>query len=286
MKRFELLLITGMSGAGKSSAIRFFEDRGYLTIDNLPVKLLSNIYKLFIDSSKVRKVACVVDSRSWNSAKEFISECKNLKKLEINFKILFLDSKNEVILNRYNLTRRKHPVKEFNTLLENIREERKQLEEVKELANEIIDTSNIGVKELNQKLEKLLTSETKQITVSISSFGFKYGIPIDLDLMFDVRFLPNPYYIEELKHKTGNDKEVFNYVFDYDLTNEFYLKLKDMLLFLIPQYIKEGKSHLSIGIGCSGGKHRSVSIVNKLYDELKTNDMIEVLKAHRDIRKS
>ncbi|TDT68584.1 UPF0042 nucleotide-binding protein [Hypnocyclicus thermotrophus] len=286
MKSFEILIITGMSGAGKSSAIRFFEDRGYLTIDNLPVKLLSNMYKLFFKSSKIRKVACVIDSRSWNSAKEFINECKKLKKLEINFKILFLDSANEVILNRYNLTRRKHPIKEFNTLLENIKEERKQLEEIKDLANEIINTSNITPKELNKELEKLLTSETKKITISISSFGFKYGIPIDLDLMFDVRFLPNPYYVEDLKNKTGNNREVFDYVFNFDLTNEFYLKLKEMLIFLIPQYINEGKSHLSIGIGCSGGKHRSVSIVNKLYDELKENDTIEVLKSHRDIRKN
>lgn len=284
----EILIITGMSGAGKSSAMRFFEDRGYLTIDNIPVALLSEFYLLLKEKAKGKhnKVACVVDSRSWESPAEFKAACRKLKESEADYRILFLNASNNVILNRYNLTRRKHPVTEFTTLHENIKEERKMLESILEMAYVVIDTSELKPKELPKKLELLLSSESKAMTVSFSSFGFKYGLPIDLDLMFDVRFLPNPYYLDDLKEKTGNEKEVQDYVKSFDETQEFFKKLHDMLDFLIPKYINEGKSHLSVGIGCSGGKHRSVTLVNELFKLYENNDIVAIQKTHRDIEKS
>jgi UPF0042 nucleotide-binding protein len=276
-----------MSGAGKSSAMRFFEDRGYLTIDNIPVALLSEFYVLLKEKAKGKnsKIACVVDSRSWDSSTEFVAACKKLKKNEADYRILFLNASNNVILNRYNLTRRKHPVTEFSTLLENIKEERKMLEPILKMAYTVIDTTELKPKELPKKLEKHLSSGSKAMTVSFSSFGFKFGIPIDLDLMFDVRFLPNPYYLDELKEKTGNDKEVQDYVKSFDETQEFFAKLCDMLEFLLPKYINEGKSHLSVGIGCSGGKHRSVTLVNELFTKFEKNEVVAVQKTHRDIEK-
>jgi UPF0042 nucleotide-binding protein len=210
---------------------------------------------------------------------------KKLKKNEADYRILFLNASNNVILNRYNLTRRKHPVTEFATLLENINEERKMLEPILKMAYIVIDTTELNPKELPKKLEKLLSSDSKAMTVSFSSFGFKFGIPIDLDLMFDVRFLPNPYYLDELKEKTGNDKEVQDYVKSFDETQEFFAKICDMLEFLLPKYIAEGKSHLSVGIGCSGGKHRSVTLVNELFNRFEKNEVVAVQKTHRDIEK-
>jgi UPF0042 nucleotide-binding protein len=282
----ELLIITGVSGAGKTTAINFFEDRGYLAIDNLPAVLLSKLIEAFSSvKGKARKIAAVVDSRSWANVDEFFKELENLKKSEIYYKILFLDSKTEHIINRYNLTRRKHPIYYHSTLEEKIKEEKKQLEQIKNISNYIVDSSYLTEKELKTQLEKYLTDDRKQLMVTFFSFGFKYGLPIDMDLLFDVRFLPNPYYVEELKKLTGNEKEVSDYVFSFEETNIFYNKLKDMIDFLLPKYIKEGKSHLSVAIACSGGKHRSVSIVNKLYKDYSESNEVEVVKCHRDAKK-
>lgn len=282
----ELLIITGVSGAGKTTTINFFEDRGYLAIDNLPAVLLSKLLEAFSSvKGKVRKIAAVVDSRSWANVDEFFKELEALKKSEISYKILFLDAKTEHIINRYNLTRRKHPIAYHSTLEEKIKEEKKQLEQIKNISNYIVDSSYLSEKELKAQLEKYLSDDRKQLMVTFFSFGFKYGLPIDMDLLFDVRFLPNPYYIEELKKLTGNESEVYDYVFSFDETNEFYAKLKDMLDFLMPKYIKEGKSHLSVAVACSGGKHRSVSIVNKLYKDYSENTEVEVVKCHRDVKK-
>lgn len=282
----ELLIITGVSGAGKTTTINFFEDRGYLAIDNLPAVLLSKLIEAFSSvKGKVRKIAAVVDSRSWASVDEFFKELEILKKSEISYKILFLDAKTEHIINRYNLTRRKHPISYHSTLEEKIKEEKKQLEQIKNISNYIVDSSYLSEKELKAQLEKYLSDDRKQLMVTFFSFGFKYGLPIDMDLLFDVRFLPNPYYVEELKKLTGNESEVYDYVFGFEETNEFYDKLKDMLDFLLPKYIKEGKSHLSVAIACSGGKHRSVSIVNKLYKDYSEDTKVEVVKCHRDVKK-
>lgn len=284
---FEFLIITGMSGAGKSQAVNFFEDRGFFCIDNLPASLLTSFVDIYNKSKgKIKKVAFVIDIRSWNFVEDFYNELKGLRESGINYKIIFLDSKDEVLLQRFNLTRRKHPLEVYNTLLENIEEERKRLEEIRSIAAIIIDTSNLTTKELITKLEEELEmSDKTKINITFLSFGFKYGIPIDLDMMFDVRFLPNPYYIDSLKEKTGNDKEVQEYVLKFDISKQFYEKIKDMLDFLIPNFIKEGKSHLTIGIGCSGGKHRSVTFANRLYDYYSGKKECKVFITHRDSNK-
>lgn len=282
----ELLIITGIAGAGKSTAINFFEDRGYLAIDNLPVIFLPKLCETYTENKKkVPKLAVVIDFRSWENMGEVYEAFNELKKLGISYKILFLDAKSEVIINRYNLTRRKHPIREFGTLNEKVTEEKKRLEELRLMANFVIDTSELTAKGLLKSLESFSDSGEKQLTLSIFSFGFKYGLPIAMDLLFDVRFLPNPYYIEELKEKTGNDKEVSDYVMSFGESTEFFDRLTGMLDYLIPKYIKEGKSHLTIGIACSGGKHRSVTFVNGLYDYYKKSHDFEVIKHHRDIDK-
>ncbi len=284
---FEFLIITGMSGAGKSQAVNFFEDRGFFCIDNLPASLLTSFVDIYNKSKgKIKKVAFVIDIRSWNFVEDFYNELKGLRESGINYKIIFLDSKDEVLLQRFNLTRRKHPLEVYNTLLGNIEEERKRLEDIRSIAAIIIDTSSLTTKELIAKLEEELEmSDKTKINITFLSFGFKYGIPIDLDMMFDVRFLPNPYYIDSLKEKTGNDMDVQEYVLKFDVSKQFYDKIKDMLDFLIPNFIKEGKSHLTIGIGCSGGKHRSVTFANRLYDYYSGKKECKVFITHRDSNK-
>jgi len=284
--REELLIITGIAGAGKSTAINFFEDRGYLAIDNLPVIFLPKLCETYAENKKkVPKLAVVIDFRSWENMGEVYNALNELKRIGMPYKILFLDAKSEVIINRYNLTRRKHPVREFSTLNEKVIEEKKRLEELRLVANYVIDTSELSAKDLLKSLEDFSQSGEKQLTLSIFSFGFKYGLPIAMDLLFDVRFLPNPYYIEELKEKTGNNSEVSDYVMSFDESKEFFERLTGMLDYLMPKYIKEGKSHLTIGIACSGGKHRSVTFVNELYNYYKKSEDFEVIKHHRDIDK-
>lgn len=286
-RNLEFLIITGMSGAGKSQALNFFEDRGYFCIDNLPASLLKDFLDVYDKSKgKIKKLAFVIDIRSWDFIEEFYKQIGILREFGINYKIIFLDAKDDVILNRFNLTRRKHPLEVHNTLLKNIEEERVRIEEIRNMSNLIIDTSNINVKSLFEKLEEELCYNVKsKINITFVSFGFKYGVPLDLDMMFDVRFLPNPYYIEELKNKTGNDIQIQEYVMKYPESNEFFCKLKDFLDFLIPYFVKEGKSHFTVGIGCTGGKHRSVTFVNKIYDYYSGKNEYRVLLAHRDINK-
>lgn len=284
---FEFLIITGMSGAGKSQAIHFFEDRGFFCIDNLPVGLLTSFVDIYNKSKgKIKKVAFVIDIRSWNFIEDFYNELKGLRESGINYKIVFLDAKDDVILQRFNLTRRKHPLEVHNTLLKNIEEERRRLEDIRSIATTIIDTSALTTKELLKKLEEELEmSDRIKINISFVSFGFKYGIPIDIDMLFDVRFLPNPYYIDSLKEKDGNDIDVQEYVMKSDESREFYEKIKDMMDFLIPNFMKEGKSHLTIAVGCSGGKHRSVTFVNRLYDYYAGKKECKVSLYHRDNKK-
>jgi len=287
-EKVEFLIITGMAGAGKTEVINFFEDRGYFCIDNLPASLLSEFIKIYSKSNgKIRKMAFVIDMRDWNFLEDFFEELKKLKEQNINYKILYLDAKDEVLLNRFNATRRKHPLEIHKTLLENIREERKKMKPIREIATLLIETSSLKLKKLILKLEKEFEKNiNNQIKIVFMSFGFKYGVPMDVDLLYDVRFLPNPFYIDELRNKTGNETEVQNYVMKFEESEIFYQKLIDMLDFLFPYYKKEGKTYLTVGIGCTGGKHRSVTFANKLYDYYSGNKNLNISLSHRDANKT
>lgn len=278
MQKKKFIIVSGLSGAGKTTALNVLEDMGYYVVDNLPCEVGS----FFINTS-IKKLALGIDIRSFRKVEEFFKLLEEIKKAEIEFSLVFIEASEEAILNRYNLTRRKHPLDE-DTLLKSIKHESEIMASIREEASGVIDTSDIKAKELAEKLKKvlLIDSNEKAINIHVQSFGFKYGIPIDLDLLFDVRFLPNPYYIENLKTKTGEDDEVFNYVMKHSISQEFAEKLLEMLRFLIPNFIKEGKKHLTIGIGCSGGKHRSVTFARLLYNELSKEESLNVYISHRE----
>ena len=248
----ELIIITGMSGAGKTETLNFFEDRGYFCIDNFPIQLFQYIDQIFLTKGKRDKIAVGIDIRDREIINKFERQIPLLDEEDIKHTIIYLDAKNDVLLNRYELSRRKHPLNLYDTLFSNIKEERKLIEKLKTKANVVIDTSNTTPKDLASILEGEFSKNNSKININLTSFGFKYGIPLDLDLMFDLRFLPNPYYIDELKEKTGNHIDVYNYVMDSKESEKFYKMLFDMLVYLIPEYENEGKAHLRIGLGCSG----------------------------------
>ena len=273
-----LVIVTGISGAGKVTALKIFEDNGYYCVDNLPIDLIESFADiLFGQTNEKNKVAIGVD----------MSEVlKNMKAKEQNYEILFLDCNNNTLIKRFKETRRSHPMGDRDSVENEINEERAKLEFLREQADYIIDTSNLLVKELRGEIEKIfvLNRDYRNLFVTIMSFGFKHGVPADCDLVFDVRFLPNPYYVPELKHKTGNQKEVQDYVLNSPVSHEFLNKLVDMIKFLIPNYIEEGKNQLVIGIGCTGGHHRSVTIANELYNQLNSSDASYGIRlSHRDI---
>jgi UPF0042 nucleotide-binding protein len=281
----EFLLITGMSGAGKSLTLNYFEDRGYFCVDNLPPALISKFAELCIQSD-LDKIALVSDIRGREFFNELFVELEKLESLKLNYNVLFLEASNEVLIRRYKESRRRHPLDEAGRILDAIEQERIMLEEIRGRATKIIDTGELKKSELQEELNNCYFAETNKSTLHISliSFGFKYGIPRDADLVIDVRFLPNPYYVDSLKKKTGEDKVVQNYVMKWPVTNKFYDKFFNLIEFLLPEYKNEGKSHLSIAIGCTGGKHRSVTTVLKLaeiLEDLPYNYNIE----HRDIEK-
>jgi len=278
----EIFIITGMSGAGKSTALNYFEDRGYMTIDNMPCFFIDGS-RLSVYKERMKKIAIGMDIRSFERTDEFLELLESLKREEVSYRILYLDAKDEVILNRYNLTRRYHPLERSNSMVENIYLERKMLSEIRGLADIIIDTSDFTPKQMIENLKASLEDKKiRDMVFTITTFGFKYGAPIDLDMMFDTRSLQNPYYIEELRSKNGNDKDVQKYVMDGDGSKEYLEKIRDMLEFLLPYFIKEGKTHLTVGVGCSGGKHRSVTFANKLYEYFNKKENIEVLLNHRE----
>ena len=282
-----LVIVTGISGAGKVTALKIFEDNGYYCVDNLPIDLIESFADiLFGQTNEKNKVAIGVDIRSGKNLGKMSEVLKNMKAKEQNYEILFLDCNNNTLIKRFKETRRSHPMGDRDSVENEINEERAKLEFLREQADYIIDTSNLLVKELRGEIEKIfvLNRDYRNLFVTIMSFGFKHGVPADCDLVFDVRFLPNPYYVPELKHKTGNQKEVQDYVLNSPVSHEFLNKLVDMIKFLIPNYIEEGKNQLVIGIGCTGGHHRSVTIANELYNQLNSSDASYGIRlSHRDI---
>lgn len=283
----ELVIITGMSGAGKSQAIRVLEDINYYCMDNLPPALLPNFAELCSSSSMdVNKVAVVADIRGGIFFKDLFNSLEVLKNRGIKYHILFLDASDDDLIKRFKEQRRPHPLSSTGTIIDGILEERNRLEEVKEKSDYIIDTTNMKLGRLKEELLRIFVKGniSHNLNITVMSFGYKYGLPQESDLVFDVRFLPNPFYIDELKNHTGNDKNVQDYVMSFETTSIFLEKLVDMLKFLLPLYIKEGKSNLVISIGCTGGKHRSVTISNYLASML-TDENYRVLTNHRDVGK-
>ncbi|MBE5957413.1 MAG: RNase adapter RapZ [Lachnospiraceae bacterium] len=284
-----LVIVTGMSGSGKNTALKFFEDNGYYCVDNLPIPLIVTFAEFATEQSEKGgrdKVALSVDIRSGHL--DEVGEVLNtLTDKGVKYEILFLETGDSTLIKRYKETRRNHPMNEQKSIIHGIHKEREELTFLKEKADCIIDTSNLLVRDLRMELEKIYiqNKDFKNLFVTILSFGFKHGIPSDCDLVFDVRFLPNPYYETELREKTGNDKEVRDFVLDSEVTTEFLDKLCSMMKFLIPNYIKEGKNQLVIGIGCTGGHHRSVTIARKLFEELSECDEYGLKLSHRDINR-
>ena len=282
------VIVTGVSGAGKTAALKMLEDMGYFCVDNLPIQLLEKFASLLpeMQSENVRNVALGIDARSGSALDELEVVLDRMKQTGYDYEILFMDAEDSVLVKRYKESRRSHPLARAGRVDEGIRLEREKTKFLRKRADYIIDTSHLLTRELRQEIEKIFVDdrEFSNIMISVLSFGFKYGIPADADLVFDVRFLPNPYYVPELKHKTGNQKEVQDYVLNSPVSHEFLNKLVDMIKFLIPNYIEEGKNQLVIGIGCTGGHHRSVTIANELYNQLNSSDASYGIRlSHRDI---
>lgn len=282
------VIVTGMSGAGRSTALRVLEDAGYFCVDNLPISLIEKFSELiYPGNTEVTKVALGIDIRSGKAFDELAAVLEELTVAGVNYEILFLDASDEVLVKRYKETRRTHPLAQDGRVVDGIREERRRLEFLKKQADYIIDTSSLLTRELKQELDKIFVQNKnfKNLVISVLSFGFKYGIPTDSDLVFDVRFLPNPYYYEDLRKLSGNDRPVQDFVMGFEVSHRFLDKLIDMIQFLIPNYVLEGKNQLVISIGCTGGKHRSVTLANKLYERLRENTDYAVRIEHRDIEK-
>ncbi len=283
----KLVIVTGMSGAGRSTAMKMIEDMGFFCIDNLPIPLLDKLVELSVNLAELQKVAIGIDVRNGKGLSGIKDTLDQMDAKGIVYEILYMDAEDEVLLKRYKETRRNHPLAAGERIDKGIQEERKELSYLKSRAKYIIDTSRLLTRELKVELEKIFVQnqDYKNLFVTILSFGFKYGIPADSDIVMDVRFLPNPYYVEELRPKTGNDPEIQNYVMQFSEANEFLDKLEDMINFLIPNYISEGKNQLVISIGCTGGKHRSVTLANELYKRLDGKNDYGLKVEHRDIGK-
>ena len=283
------VIVTGMSGAGKSKALKMLEDVGYFCVDNLPVPLIPKMADLLrVPGSELNKAALGVDIRSGESLAEMAEVLKELDLAGMKYEILFLESSDNVLIKRYKETRRFHPLAGNDGRVDQgIRKERERIEFLREKADYLVDTSHMLTRELKTQLNKIFVrnKEYKNLYISVLSFGFKYGIPADADLVFDVRFLPNPYYIEELRPKSGNDQEVRDYVMGNRKAEEFLYKMTDLVEFLIPNYVQEGKTQLVIAIGCTGGKHRSVTLANELFEALNRDEDYGIRIEHRDIGK-
>ena len=282
------VIVSGMSGAGKSTALKVLEDFGFFCVDNLPVALLPNFGEIASDrQTEVDKVAVGVDIRNGEQLTRLNSQLEVLCELGIEYEILFLDAEDETLVKRYKETRRTHPLAKEDRIETGISREREMISFIRDRADYIIDTTTLLTRELRQEVEKIFVGneEYGNFIITVLSFGFKYGIPSDADLVFDVRFLPNPYYVDELRPMTGLDDSVFNYVMDNETAKRFMGKLEDMVNFLIPNYVQEGKTSLVIAIGCTGGKHRSVTIARELYSRLIKNNEYGFRLEHRDVEK-
>ncbi|NMB41880.1 MAG: RNase adapter RapZ [Firmicutes bacterium] len=284
MFRGRFVLITGFSGAGKSGALHSFEDLGFFCMDNLPPALIPKFAELCIQSGdKIKRVALVCDIRGGELFSGLFDALDRLEGMGFDYEVLFMEASEEILIRRYKETRRRHPLAEKGSIMEAIREERPLLEDIKGKADMIIDTSELAIADLKEKISRLYAPKQweKNIIITVISFGYKYGLPLDADVVFDVRFLPNPYYVDSLRHLSGNEQSVHDYIWKWAITHRFFQKLKDMMEFLIPCYIKEGKPQLIIAIGCTGGRHRSVSLANELARVLAEDDF-QAKAEHRD----
>ncbi len=288
VNNLRFVIITGLSGAGKTQAIRSLEDLGFFCVDNLPPALIPKFAELCMQSSggAVRQVALVIDIRGGEFFDDLFEALKGLEQVGLPYEVLFLEANDEVLVRRYKETRRRHPLAPQGNILEGIKAERRRLEEIKGKANVIIDTSDLTPQRLREEIFQIFSTEKehRRIIVTIVTFGFKYGLPLDADLVFDVRFLPNPHYVESLRPLTGKSEEVRDYVLKWPVTGKFMRRLVSLIRFLLPHYVNEGKSQLTIAIGCTGGQHRSVVIGEGLAEVLR-GDGNTVVVEHRDIDK-
>ncbi|MDI3257852.1 MAG: RNase adapter RapZ [Kyrpidia sp.] len=282
----QLVIITGLSGAGKTVAVQSLEDMGYFCVDNLPPALIPKFAELMRQSEgKVSRLALVCDIRGGAWFSHLLMALKDLQEqYGVKYQILFLEARDEILVRRYKATRRRHPLAQGNRILEGIAKERKLLEEIRDRADWIVDTSTLKPAELKEKIAAHFSgSDLSRLTLHLVSFGFKYGVPIDADMVFDVRFLPNPYYLDTLRPLTGMDLDVYEYVMKWPAAKMFADKLVDMLDFLLPQYGKEGRSQLVVAVGCTGGQHRSVAVVEMLRQHYQHREKVHVY--HRDIHR-
>ena len=289
MEPIHFVIVTGMSGAGKSTALKMLEDAGYFCVDNLPILLVDKFAQLTMDGEegRIQRVALGIDIRSGQVLKDLQAVLERMSMRGIEYEILFLDAADEILVKRYKETRRNHPLAGNGRVDHGIHLERERLAFLKKQADYIIDTSQLLTRELKAELDKIFVRDQafKNLIISILSFGFKYGIPSDSDLVFDVRFLPNPYYIDGMRAMGGLDAPVRDYVMGFDTAQVFADKLEDMIRFLIPNYIAEGKNQLVIAVGCTGGKHRSVTLAQELYRRLEEGEGYGIRVEHRDIEK-
>jgi len=279
----ELVIVTGISGAGKASALKSFEDLGFHCVDNLPLELLSDFARLVETSPGVEKAAIVVDIREGLTLDQFPELLKQVRKV-LRTRVVFLDTQDAVLVQRYSETRRPHPLGKSETVWRSIVEERQLLDSVRNVADTLIDTSNFNVHQLRADIQARfgVESNTQHLLVSCLSFGFKNGVPLDADMVFDVRFLPNPHFVPEFRKLTGQDPKVAAYVRGFKQTREFLSRVTDLMLYLLPHYVEEGKSYLTVAFGCTGGQHRSVMMVEEMAKRLKKAGY-EVKALHRDM---
>lgn len=281
----EFAVITGLSGAGKSETIKCFEDMGFFCIDNLPPSLIPKMAELCtLPGSKVKQVAVVCDVRGGEFFDDLFGELQKLNTLGVKYQIVFLEASDEVLVKRFKETRRRHPLAEGGEIVEGIKREREIMEQLRGQANLVIDTSSLAPFELKDKIRTAILKKDKQkkgVMITVMSFGYKFGMPLDADLVMDVRFMPNPHYVESLRHFDGTNENVRDFVLNRTETQKFLRKLKGLLAFLMPRYVAEGKTHLTIAIGCTGGTHRSVAIVEEIAKFLQDRDY-DVVVRHRD----
>ena len=281
------VIVTGMSGGGKSTALKMLEDIGFYCVDNLPVSLLDKFAELIVQpGTELSKIALGLDVRAGEALSNLPGVLDSLAEKNIHADVIFLEASEPALIRRYKETRRIHPLSPEGRVEDGVEKEKKLLKAIRKRATYVIDTTNLLTRELKAQIDEIFVNDKayNNLMVSVVSFGFKYGIPVDADLVFDVRFLPNPYYIEELKNKTGLDKEIRDYVMQFEEAGIFLNKLEDMLGFLIPNYIKEGKSSLVIAIGCTGGKHRSVTLAEGIKSRLEDKEGIGLKLYHRDLK--